>query len=603
MPTESATESNRSTRSRQQRARRNQQVRLFTAAALVAIVVIALSVWGIRGLGSLGSCSGPKVELNIAAAPALAPPMTEAAKDFSSSKESRVGANCLQVKVAAVESPDAVVDLARFGTEKQAPGFQVWIPDSNYWITLASRRPEVAPFMNPSSPLIASTPTVFAMARPQAETLGWPNRQPSIKSLTELASDPKGWEKLGHPSWGRLKLAWTDPRVDAPGLEALMGMYRASAGDQAANADLQEGLIELQGSLESVAVDQAAAQRPLINNAFTVDNAMSEAVVFPSTEQAVVEFNRSKPQIPLAAVYPAEGLAPAQIPYMDIFDPAGENPQARNSAAFLDYLIGEKGRKPLAEAGFRSLGATPKISDDNGAVISEPSFSPESMAISSIARALQYWTALQERGNVLIVVDVSGSMNEQVPGTSSTRIALARGAIAEALSAYSSSRVGNTSVGLWAFSRNLDGTKDYRELIPLSAPTDAGDLRTDLARAIAGLKAAGSTGLYDTTAAAFAEVRGQTRPGNNMIVILSDGKNDDAGSRTLEQVVAEIKKGQSSAKPVRIDTIGYGGEADTRALKAISSASGGRTFKAEGDEDLRVVLLTALSSSSSDLGG
>ncbi len=599
MPTESVTESSRSNRSRQQRVRRNQQVRLFTAAALVAIVVIALSVWGVRGLGSLGSCSGPEAPLNIAAAPVIAAPLAEVATEFSDSKASRVGDNCVRVKVSAIESPDAVVELARFGAEKQAPDFNVWIPDSNYWITLAARRPEVAPFMNSDSPLIASTPNVFAMARPQAETLGWPNRQPSIACLTQLALDDKGWEKLGHPSWGRLKLAWTDPRVDAPGLEALMGMYRASAGDQAENADLQQNLIQLQSSLESVAVDQAAAQRPLSNDAFTVDNAMSEAVVFPSTEQAVIAFNRSKPQIPLAAVYPTEGLAPAQIPYLDIFDPAKENPQAANSAAFLDFLMGEKGRKPLAAAGFRSLGATPKISTENGAVYSEPAFSPESMAIPSIARALQYWTALQERGNVLVVVDVSGSMNEKASGTSSTRIALARKAVTEALSAYADSRVGNTSVGLWAFSRNLDGDKDYREIVPLgSAKTkaEADARRKDLANAAQNLRANGSTGLYDTTAAAFAEVRGQARPGKNLIVILSDGQNDDAGSKSLDQVVSTIKKEQSSAQPVRIDTIGYGGEADTKALAAISGASGGRTFKAEGDTDLRVVLLTALSS-------
>jgi Ca-activated chloride channel family protein len=203
---------------------------------------------------------------------------------------------------------------------------------------------------------------------------------------------------------------------------------------------------------------------------------------------------------------------------------------------------------------------------------------------------------VQERGNVLIAVDVSGSMLERVPRLGVTRLQLARRAVGDALAAYA----GGTAVGLWAFSRRLDGDQDYREVVPLAAPGNHESARARsaaLRRGVQSLRARGDTGLFDTTLAAFREVRHHQRSGANLVVVLSDGRNDDPGSISLEQLVVRIRAEQSPARPVQIVTIAYGQGADAGELRAISAASGARSYSAKSPSDLRTVLLTALAGS------
>ena len=49
------------------------------------------------------------------------------------------------------------------------------------------------------------------MWRPMAEALGWPGRPVRWKTIVELAANPKGWEAVGHPEWGRFRLGYPHP--------------------------------------------------------------------------------------------------------------------------------------------------------------------------------------------------------------------------------------------------------------------------------------------------------------------------------------------------------------------------------------------------------
>jgi Ca-activated chloride channel homolog len=564
------------------------------AAAAGLVVVVPLAVWAVVRPGSLLPCLGDRITVRTAAAPSLAPSLRTAAERFNDAGRARVGRSCVQVQISQTAPKDAVAALSTAGSEGSRVSFDVWIPDSTSWVAVASRRPEVAPMIDETAQIVATSPSVFAMPRPQAEALGWPGRQPSLAQLVALAKDPSGWASVGRPAWGRMRLSWTDPRDDAAGLAALMAVYRESAGDAGDEADVQQSLIDLQAPLRSVAVDRAAAQRGLVAAGTSDDAALRSAVTYPTTEQAVVAFNATSPSIPLAALYPTEGVTPGQVPFVPVQGAGQDRRVLDASRLFADYLTSDEGSAPLASAGFRSLGAGRTTSTDLGAVPSEPAFTPAASTVESVARALQYWSALQERGNVLVVVDVSGSMLERVPGQSVSRLDLARAALADALAAYSS----NASVGLWAFSRRLDGERDYRQVVPLAGPAEQGALRRErLRRAALSLQAGGDTGLYDTTAAAFQDVRRQVRAGKNLVVVLSDGRNDDPGSISLARLVSDLSAGQPASGEIRIDTIAYGAEADSQALRSISRATRGRTYGARSPADLRTVLLTALSSS------
>ena len=74
------------------------------------------------------------------------------------------------------------------------------------------------------------TPVGLAMWRPMAEALGWPGKPVSLRSLIELANDPEGWNRYGHPEWGRLRLGHTHPQYSSAGLLFLAQAIYATTG-------------------------------------------------------------------------------------------------------------------------------------------------------------------------------------------------------------------------------------------------------------------------------------------------------------------------------------------------------------------------------------
>ena len=84
------------------------------------------------------------------------------------------------------------------------------------------------------------------------------------------------------------------------------------------------------------------------------------------------------------------------------------------------------------------------------------------------------------------------------------------------------------SIGLWTFSTELDGSRDYRQLVPIGPLSGQ---RAELERALAAItpKPSGDTGLYDTMLAAYQAVQEDWEPGRvNSVVLFTDGKNEDA---------------------------------------------------------------------------
>ena len=165
-------------------------------------------------------------------------------------------------------------------------------------------------------------------------------------------------------------------------------------------------------------------------------------------------------------------------------------------------------------------------------VPTEPQYTPAQPSQDVLARTLQNWTALDRRGSLLVVLDTSGSMKEEVGTTGKTRLQVAKDAVLASLPFFSD----QARVGLWTFSRAARGN-DYRAVVPLGRLDrryGAGTARDSIATAVPRIVAAGDTGLYDTTLAAVDAVRAGWQPGPNTVVVISDGKNEDPGSPDLQ---------------------------------------------------------------------
>jgi Ca-activated chloride channel family protein len=114
--------------------------------------------------------------------------------------------------------------------------------------------------------------------------------------------------------------------------------------------------------------------------------------------------------------------------------------------------------------------------------------------------------------------------------------------------------------------------------------------------AIENITPGGDTGLYDTIAAAQAEMTAHYQQfATNLVVLLTDGKNDDTtGGLSLADLERKLDTARSSAKNVPVVTIGFGADADFATLAQISHASGTISLSSQDGVDIDKVLLAGI---------
>ena len=66
----------------------------------------------------------------------------------------------------------------------------------------------------------------------------------------------------------------------------------------------------------------------------------------------------------------------------------------------------------------------------------------------------------------------------------------------------------------------------------------------------------------------------------NALIVITDGRNEDAQSVSLERLLDALRLQFDGVRPVRIIAIGYGEQADTANLRRITDITGGRTYEA-----------------------
>ena len=80
----------------------------------------------------------------------------------------------------------------------------------------------------------------------------------------------------------------------------------------------------------------------------------------------------------------------------------------------------------------------------------------------------------------------------------------------------------------------------------------------------------------------------------NSVVILTDGKNEDANSLSLSELLATLQRERDPARPVIVITIGITKDADASALEKIAKATGGQSYIAREPDEIANVFVKAL---------
>ncbi|MBO3744946.1 VWA domain-containing protein [Streptosporangiaceae bacterium NEAU-GS5] len=536
------------------------------------------------GTAAKRACDDSGITLNVTASSEKAELLRKMANSYNGHQ---VNGKCVDVLVTSKASGGAMTALARgWDTRQDGPKPDVWTPASNGWISLLKQRAEGSDrgqLVGVDLPTIAKSPLAIAMPKPMAQAMGWPGKKIGWSDILELADDPKGWARYGHPEWGDFRLGKTNPNFSTSGLNATIGAYFAATG---LSGDLSEKDVsdkktqDFVRGVERSIVHYGDISLTFLSNLQHADDegtAMSYISAVAIEEKSIWDYNQGnptgdpatlgkhdKPKIPLVAIYPKEGTLFSDHPYAILSWTTGDKKAAAED--FLKYLQSGDEQAEFAKYAFRSYDGTPGdlITAANGLNPKEPAKTISVPTPNVLDKILTSWAGLRKPANVLMVIDTSGSMGAPVEGTGKSKLELAKQAAINSLGQFGP----NDQVALWTFSLKQDGDKDYRELVASSKNN-----RAELKARLDGLIPGGGTGLYDTSLAAYKYVLGhQTSDAINAVVFLTDGKNEDQNSISLDNLLPDLRK-ETGQDTVRMFTIAYGSDADLDVLKQISQST------------------------------
>jgi Ca-activated chloride channel family protein len=250
-------------------------------------------------------------------------------------------------------------------------------------------------------------------------------------------------------------------------------------------------------------------------------------------------------------------------------------PEREAARAFQRFLAEEVDAELAGSFGFRpaDLDEPPagRVTKENGADPAQPERVlglPDPRVLNRIKRT---WRMDRKPANILLVVDTSGSMNDQ------NRLPRAK----EGLETFFREVSPSDRVGLTTFSDVI------QPLVPIEPfAQNEGRLRETVANLIAD----GGTAFFDATVEGLRAVEGLNDEQRiNAVVLLTDGEDTDS-SLAVDQVVSRLRAQGESATRVRVFTIAYSAEAEgaEEALDAIAKASGGQPYAGD-TEDIETV--------------
>jgi hypothetical protein len=541
---------------------------LKIAAALVPVALIAAGLGLLAfhrdgtSASGLPAASTPQCDrptrVVVSTTPDFAPVVEQVTARLESAPDQPAGCPDYQVRAAApVVSMDQVVTGGSASPD-------VWVPDSSLWVARANGQLGSSPL--PTGSPVAQSPLVVAVPEARA-------------AMYAGAARPSWQQLLG----GAVPARMTDPEASTTGLVALLTVREALGQSPAVQQAMGGAMIRL---------SRTAARD--VGELFTrAAQDKAGASGFPASEQQVMRYDAAHHDARLVPVVPQPGTGRLDYPFVTV--PARSAAVTAAAADLHAALISAQGQQAVRKAGFRTPDGQGGAPDPASGVPQDVTLLP-TPGLPEADAALRTWSAVSIDMRMIAAIDVSGSMTN-VESNGLTRIALAQGATDMALRIFPP----HSQVGLWDFSTNKGGPgKAYKQLVPLAqldATVGKGSQRDALLAANAGLgkEVNGDTGLYDTILAAYETVKATYDPSKvNSVVVLTDGRNDNPGGLTLEQLFTHLRADADPARPVSVITVGMGPDADVATLDRISRFTGGKAYVARNPQDIKTVFIEAL---------
>ena len=449
----------------------------------------------------------------------------------------------------------------------------VWSPGDQSWVDGANQVGKVLIPEACDASILA--PIGFAMWRPMAESLGWPDQPISWDTIAALSADPQGWASKGHPEWGQFKFGHTHPDYSNAGLLSMtalaysaMGKTEGLTADEVYSSAVVEAFRRVEQNtyhygLQNQTLMQILAQRgPEYLHAIT----SSEA----ETLKANQEF-ASTMRYPLAFIFPSKGTFWSEQPYCILDADWVTDEQKEAAQIFKDYILEQKQQElaityylrpvddsiPLHAPLTLADGTDPRVTRLNVPALQSPSAD-----ISSAVKDVFHQT--KKKSTIVFLLDISGSME-------GSKI---KNAVASSIN-FVNRLDPNDEIYVMVFG----GEGNVYEL----GGGRAGDVGEELVGKLNGLFANGNTPLYDSVCAAMTKISDlqaadQTNDIKRLygIVLLSDGL-DTASVNTENQMFGCLPSGES-VEGTKVFTIAYGSDADADLMLRIANRTNGKTF-------------------------
>ena len=462
-----------------------------------------------------------------------------------------------------VSSGEAEAKIAKGQLEPVA-----WSPASSLWGRLLNFDADRA-YVPDRNPAIVRTPLVIAMWEPMARALGYPRKPVGFADILDLASSPGGWRRYGRPEFGDFKLVHTNPDFSTSGLSAVVAEYYAATGKR-------EGLRESDVAGSRARRTVRGIEQSIVHygdtTLFIAEQMKRRGPGYASAvameEVTLLDFNRTRgSRDKLVAIYPREGTFYSDNPFV-VLDAQWVSAREREGARlFQRFLAKEVTPSRAAQSGFRpadrSEPAVAPITQSNGVDPQQPERVlglPEPRVINRIRSA---WRKDRKPANVMLVLDTSGSMNDE------RRLENAK----DGLEVFFNEVSPRDRLGLVTFSDQIT------EQVPLGQPFKKTE--AELRRIVQNLTADGGTAVYDATDEGLGNVRRLDDESRiNAVVVLTDGEDTDS-TLVADEVVERVSSQDDSAPEVRVFTIAYsaGAEGAAASLERIAAGSGGQAYE------------------------
>jgi hypothetical protein len=474
-------------------------------------------------------------------APALAAAATKLERDD----------DCVRLQITTADGRAA----ARSVTQNAA---DVWIPDDGSWVGSAGALPLAQAPAAHAGTVLATSPFYMVADRATGDR------------VTKAGG---GWLDLANlVDQGGLRFAVRDPVGSGDGMVAAGAVAEAVWLDQ---------------DMDASALWLARAQRVtrIVTDGAALPAGPGEVGVVP--EYALLPSRVLETD--LALLPGTDHTAMLRYTWLPLAPSVANPTRAAALERLHRELTGPDAAAYLRAAGLRTPGATQAPGGvDMPAVTAKPF---ELLGPHHVDHVFATWYSGDRRTNLLVVVDVSGSMNEPTPGSRASRIELVR----QGSRSLGGLLPDDARMGLWEFGSEIDGARDHRQLLPMAA-LDAGH-RKALTGAVDKLAARKTgTGLYDTILAAYTSARDAHRPGvPNQVLVFTDGRNEsDKNTITAAQLADGLKKAADPKRPVLLSVVTFGQEKDAKVVEgALAPVDGYVDVLRDADEVAAVFIHVA----------